>query len=130
MCLSIVNKDQAINVLGEPLQPCGMDPLTGFYRDGCCNTSTDDVGCHTVCVLLTEEFLNYTRFQGNDLSTPRPEVGFQGLSEGDCWCLCASRWAEAYEHGVAPKVYLERTHIKTLEIIDLEVLQLHAAIVH
>jgi uncharacterized protein (DUF2237 family) len=116
MCLSIVNKDQAINVLGEPLQPCGMDPLTGFYRDGCCNTSTDDVGCHTVCVLLTVEFLNYTRFQG--------------LSEGDCWCLCASRWAEAYEHGVAPKVYLERTHIKTLEIIDLEVLQLHAAIVH
>lgn len=125
-----MNKDQPINVLGEPLQPCGMDPLTGFYRDGCCNTSTDDVGCHTVCVLLTEEFLNYTRFQGNDLSTPRPDVGFQGLLEGDCWCLCASRWAEAYENGVAPKVYLERTHIKTLEIIDLEVLQLHAAIVH
>ena len=125
-----MNKDQSINVLGEPLQPCGMDPVTGFYRDGCCNTSVDDVGCHTVCVLLTEEFLNYTRSQGNDLSTPRPEVGFQGLLEGDLWCLCASRWVEAYEQGVAPKVYLERTHIKTLEIIDLELLQLHAAIVH
>lgn len=125
-----MKKDEPINVLGDPLQPCGLDPLTGFYRDGCCNTSDEDGGCHTVCVLLTEEFLNYTRFRGNDLSTPRPEFGFQGLSAGDCWCLCASRWVEAYEQGMAPKVHLARTHIKTLEMIDLEVLQLHAAIVH
>lgn len=125
-----MKKDEPINVLGYPLQPCGLDPLTGFYRDGCCNTSDEDGGCHTVCVLLTEEFLNYTRFRGNDLSTPRPEFGFQGLSAGDCWCLCASRWVEAYEQGMAPKVHLARTHIKTLEMIDLEVLQLHAAIVH
>ena len=125
-----MKKDEPINVLGAPLQPCGLDPLTGFYRDGCCNTSDEDTGCHTVCVLLTEQFLNYTRFRGNDLSTPRPEFGFQGLSEGDSWCLCASRWVEAYEQGMAPKVHLARTHIKALEIIDLEVLKLHAAIAH
>ena len=125
-----MKKDESINVLGDPLQPCGLDPLTGFYRDGCCNTSDEDAGCHTVCVLLTQEFLNYTRFRGNDLSTPRPEFGFQGLSAGDSWCLCASRWVEAYEQGMAPKVHLARTHIKTLEMIDLEMLKLHAAIVH
>ncbi|HAT58786.1 MAG TPA: DUF2237 domain-containing protein, partial [Gammaproteobacteria bacterium] len=100
--------DESVNVFGEPLEPCGMDPATGFFRDGCCNTSEIDHGCHTVCVAVTDEFLNFTRSQGNDLSTPVPAFGFPGLKPGDSWCLCASRWLEAHEEGKAPRVFLRR----------------------
>ena len=102
--------DESINVLGEPLAVCGQDPVTGFFRDGCCNTNDQDVGSHTVCVEVTERFLEYSRFRGNDLSTPRPEFGFPGLKEGDRWCLCAARWLEAHEQGMAPRVFLMSTH--------------------
>lgn len=115
--------DEALNVFDEPLQTCSDAPLTGFFRDGCCNTSDDDVGSHTVCVQVTTGFLEYSRFRGNDLMTAVPEFGFPGLSEGDRWCLCAARWLEAYEAGMAPRVYLERTHKKALEIIPLEKLK-------
>ena len=111
--------DDALNVFDEPLQPCGTDPLTGFFRDGCCNTSDDDVGSHTVCVEVSQEFLEYTRFRGNDLSTPVPEFGFPGLAAGDSWCLCAMRWLEALEHDRAPRVFLSRTHKRALEIVSL-----------
>lgn len=109
----------ALNVLGEPLQPCCHDPLTGFYRDGFCRTGKDDVGVHTVCALLTEEFLNYSKAAGNDLSTPRPEFNFPGLVPGDQWCLCASRWLQAHQAGCAPRVRLQATHIRTLDLVDL-----------
>lgn len=110
----------AVNVLGTPLQECGVDPLTGFYRDGCCNTGSDDLGVHTVCALVTEEFLAFSKEAGNDLSTPRP--GFPGLSPGDRWCVCASRWQEAYRAGAAPPVLLASTHILSLEWVDSEAL--------
>ena len=115
--------DESINVFGEPLQPCGSDPVTGFFRDGCCNTSDDDLGSHTVCVELNQQFLEFSRFQGNDLSTPAPEFGFPGLQPGDTWCLCAARWLEAFEHDMAPRVYLTRTHQRALEIVPLEKLK-------
>jgi uncharacterized protein (DUF2237 family) len=95
--------DESLNVFDEPLEPCNMDPITGFYRDGCCNTSEDDMGSHTVCIEVTQKFLEYSRFKGNDLSTPVPDFGFPGLKQGDAWCLCASRWLEAYENKMAPK---------------------------
>jgi uncharacterized protein len=118
--------EKSINVFDEPLETCGNDPLTGFFRDGCCNTSLQDTSSHTVCILSTHEFLKYSQQSGNDLSTPRPEFGFPGLREGDRWCLCAARWLEAYEDGMAPKVYLARTHKKALEIIPLKILQKYA----
>ncbi len=108
------------NVLGEPLQPCGTDPMTGFYRDGCCRTGPDDLGRHVVCAEMTEPFLAFTKSRGNDLSTPMPEYGFPGLKPGDRWCLCAVRWLEALEAAVAPPVILAATHERALEIVDRE----------
>ena len=116
----------ARNVLGTELQTCSTDPMTGFYRDGCCNTGGGDVGIHTVCVVMTAEFLEFSKNAGNDLSTPNPMYGFPGLKPGDQWCLCAPRWKEAFEAGTAPKVVLEATHMSTVEFIDLEHLQAHA----
>jgi len=115
------------NVLGGELEPCSFEPLTGFYRDGCCDTGGDDDGVHTVCAVMTEEFLAFSREHGNDLSTPMPAHGFPGLVPGDSWCLCASRWQEAYEAGAAPAVRLESTHARTLEWCSLAALQAHAA---
>ena len=115
----------AKNVLGSDLQTCSMSPLTGFYRNGCCDTGSEDDGVHTVCVELTNEFLGYSKSVGNDLSTPMPQYGFAGLHAGDQWCLCASRWQEAFEAGAAPKVVLEATHARTLEWINLADLQSH-----
>jgi uncharacterized protein (DUF2237 family) len=119
--------DASLNVFDEPLLPCSEDPLTGFFRDGCCNTNHQDLGSHTVCVKITQEFLEYSRFVGNDLSTPVPEFGFPGLEPGDRWCLCAARWLEAYERKMAPKVFLARTHRRALEVVPLEVLRRYAA---
>jgi len=116
----------AKNVLGTDLQDCSHDPLTGFFRDGCCHTGSEDVGLHIVCSEMTEEFLAFSKSVGNDLSTPHPEFGFPGLKPGNRWCLCALRWKEALEAGVAPAVVLEATHISTLEFVDLEDLQEHA----
>ncbi len=116
----------AHNVLGGELEVCSTDPLTGFYRDGCCNTGADDLGVHTVCTRVTEEFLAFSKEAGNDLSTPRPELGFQGLRPGDQWCLCADRWQEALEAGAAPQVVLEATHVSTLEWVSLDDLREHA----
>jgi len=118
-----IRKDESLNIFGEPLEPCSTSPLTGFFRDGCCNTCSEDAGSHTVCVEVTPEFLEYSRFVGNDLSTPHPELSFPGLKSGDRWCLCAGRWLEAYEKGMAPRVFLRNTHIKALEIIPLELLE-------
>ena len=117
---------QQKNVLGYELEDCGSDPITGFYRDGCCNTGPGDVGTHTVCAVVTVDFLNYSATRGNDLKTPRPEFGFPGLEPGDRWCLCALRWEEARQVGKAPKVKLASTNIKTLEIVTLEQLKLHS----
>ncbi|SHJ93940.1 hypothetical protein SAMN05443637_101200 [Pseudonocardia thermophila] len=116
----------ARNVLGGELQTCSTDPMTGFYRTGCCETGAEDVGVHTVCAQMTAEFLEFSAAQGNDLSTPRPEFGFAGLKPGDRWCVCADRWVEAYEAGVAPPVVLEATHASMLDWVDLSVLQRHA----
>ena len=111
------------NILGTPLQSCCTDPLTGFYRDGYCATGPQDTGKHVVCAQMTEEFLTFTKQQGNDLSTPLPQYDFPGLKPGDRWCLCASRWQEAYEAGVAPPVVLEATHEAALQYVSLEQLQ-------
>jgi len=116
----------AKNVLGTDLQPCSLDPLTGFYRDGCCNTGGDDAGVHTVCAVVTDEFLEFSKAAGNDLSTPMPQYGFHGLRDGDRWCLCAPRWQEAFEAGKAPRVVLEATHVQTLEWCRLDDLKAHA----
>ena len=113
----------ARNVLGGELLPCSYDPLTGFYRDGCCETGPDDHGTHVVCARVTAAFLEFSRERGNDLSTPRPEYRFAGLKPGDRWCLCALRWKEAYEAGVAPPVILECTHARALEFVTLAQLQ-------
>ncbi|MFP4095195.1 MAG: DUF2237 family protein [Cyclobacteriaceae bacterium] len=115
--------EQAKNVLGEPLQMCCSQPKTGFYRDGYCHTGPEDAGTHVVCAEMTDEFLEYTKGQGNDLSTPMPAFGFPGLKAGDKWCLCASRWREAFKAGVAPPVVLESTHEKALEFVSLEELK-------
>ena len=113
------------NVLGSDLQDCSTDPMTGFYRDGCCNTGSGDSGTHTVCAVMSDEFLEYSLNKGNDLITPRPEFGFPGLKAGDGWCLCALRWEEAREAGYAPRVKLTSTNIKTLEMVDFEHLKAH-----
>lgn len=117
---------QALNVLEQTLQPCSFDPLTGFFRDGCCNTSDEDVGQHTVCVVLTDEFLEFSKSRGNDLSTPRPEWGFEGLNAGDRWCLCQDRWVEALQAGAAPGIVLAATHENALERLSLETLVMYA----
>jgi uncharacterized protein len=114
------------NVLGGELISCSHEPLTGFFRDGCCRTGPDDVGVHTVCAVMTEEFLEFTVTAGNDLVTPRPQWGFPGLVAGDRWCLCAARWLEASQAGKAPPVVLEATHEKSLAIVPLELLERHA----
>lgn len=113
------------NVLGTELKPCGFDPKTGFYRDGYCNTGPNDYGVHVVCAKVTDEFLQFSKAKGNDLSTPIPAYHFPGLKVGDCWCLCAARWLEAYKAGKAPAVILEATHEKALEIIPIEALKEH-----
>lgn len=119
-------QDESNNVFGEILQTCGSDPVTGFYRDGCCNTGVGDHGSHTVCVRLTEEFLEFSASRGNDLKTPMPAFNFPGLNEGDSWCLCASRWLEAHDAGKAPRVFLKSTHARALEIIPMEILREYA----
>ena len=116
----------ARNVLGTELAPCNLDPVTGFYRNGCCDTGAEDVGVHAVCAVMTEEFLSYSKAVGNDLSTPHPEWGFPGLAPGDRWCLCADRWQQALEAGVAPPVVLEATHALALEFSSLESLREYA----
>jgi uncharacterized protein len=108
------------NVFGEPLAVCSNAPLTGFFRDGCCNTSVEDVGSHTVCSIMTDDFLAFSKAAGNDLSTPHPEYGFPGLKAGDRWCLCAGRWRQAFDAGAAPRVVLAATHERALEIIPLK----------
>ncbi|GIW87961.1 MAG: hypothetical protein KatS3mg108_2285 [Isosphaeraceae bacterium] len=114
------------NVLGKELAVCSQDPLTGFYRNGCCETGPDDLGLHLVCAVMTREFLEFTLRRGNDLITPNPGYGFPGLKPGDRWCLCVTRWKEALEAGVAPPVVLEATHMGALEFVDLAELQAHA----
>ncbi len=114
------------NVLGNPLQPCGTDPMTGFFRDGACRTCDEDRGVHTVCARVTEDFLAFSKSNGNDLSTPVPQFGFPGLRPGDRWCLCAGRWKDALEAGMAPPVVLESTHEATLEVVSVEQLREHA----
>ena len=120
-------KEPSVNVLGETLEPCSSRPLTGFYRNGCCDTGPEDRGQHTVCAVMTAEFLAMSKYLGNDLSTPRPEFGFAGLKPGDRWCLCASRFLQAHEEGAAPQVHLAATHLRTLDVVPLAVLQAHAA---
>lgn len=114
------------NVLGGPLEACSVEPRTGFFRDGSCNTGPDDVGLHVVCAQMTAEFLAYSRAHGNDLTTPAPEFGFPGLRPGDRWCLCAGRWREARDDGVAPPVILAATHEETLAVVSLDDLRRHA----
>lgn len=122
-----MDKDPAINVLGGPLLPCSTAPLTGFFRDGHCNTCPEDRGSHTVCVLMTAEFLAFSKYVGNDLSTPRPDFLFPGVKPGESWCLCAGRFLQAHDEGCAPKVRLAATHQRALDIVPLEILKLHAA---
>ena len=117
----------AKNVLGGDLIPCSLDPVTGFFRNGKCDTRADDHGMHTICVQMTEAFLAFSKAKGNDLSTPMPQYGFPGLVEGDYWCLCLSRWIQAYEQGMAPRVRLESTHASVLEFIELKTLEEFAA---
>jgi len=117
-----MKKEESKNVFGNTLAACSEGPVTGFYRDGCCNTGPQDYGIHTVCAVMTEEFLEFSKSKGNDLSTPQPQMNFPGLKPGDRWCLCAPRWLEAYRAGKAPKVKLEATHEKTLEIVGLDTL--------
>lgn len=116
----------ALNVLGRPLQVCGMQPRTGYFRDGCCHTDPSDRGLHTVCVIVDAAFLAFSRQRGNDLSTARPEYDFPGLQPGDRWCLCAARWLEAWHAGQAPTVLLESTHLNSLGVVSLEQLRAHA----
>ncbi len=116
----------SLNVLGGELEPCSLRPRTGFFRNGCCDTATEDLGMHVVCAVMTEEFLEFSRSRGNDLSTPRPDLGFPGLRPGDRWCVCAGRWKEALEAGVAPRVLLEATHVNALDIVSLDELRRHA----
>lgn len=122
--------DDPINVLGATLAPCSTDPLTGFFRDGHCNTCDNDHGSHTVCAVMTDEFLAYSKYVGNDLSTPHPEFGFAGLKSGDHWCLCAARFLQAHDEGCPPLVNLAATHARALEIVPLEVLKANRLIAH
>lgn len=123
--ISLSDSAEDKNILGNPLQTCSVDPMTGYFRDGCCRTTAEDVGVHVVCAVMTEKFLEFTKAMGNDLSTPRPEYNFPGLNSGDSWCLCALRWKEAFDAGCAPKVNASATHSKALEHIPLEVLEKH-----
>jgi uncharacterized protein (DUF2237 family) len=116
-----------VNVVGGSLRPCSIEPLTGFFRDGCCATGPEDEGSHTVCAVMTAEFLEFSRAAGNDLSTPRPEWGFEGLKAGDRWCVCAARWLEAHRAGCAPMVVLGATHVRALEVVPIEALTARAA---
>jgi len=118
--------DPSLNVRGLPLQPCSLDPLTGFFRNGTCDTCAEDRGSHTVCAVMTAEFLAFSKYVGNDLSSPRPEFHFPGLEPGDHWCLCAGRFLQAHEEGCAPKVNLFATHQAALQIVPLEILEQHA----
>jgi uncharacterized protein (DUF2237 family) len=122
--------DTSINVLGQALQSCSRDPMTGFFRNGSCDTCAEDRGVHTVCAVMTEEFLAFSKYVGNDLSTPRPEYSFAGLKAGDQWCLCASRFLQAHDEGVAPRVNLAATHERTLDIVPLDVLESYATSNH
>ena len=122
-----MSRDQDVNVVGGALLPCSTEPLTGFFRDGCCATGEEDLGSHTVCAVMTEEFLAFSRQAGNDLSTPRPEWGFAGLVPGDRWCVCAARWLEAHQAGHAPPVVLGATHARALEVVPIEALTAFAA---
>ena len=115
-----------VNVFGEPLVPCSHNPKTGFFRTGCCETSSDDMGNHTVCAIMTDEFLLYSKEAGNDLSTPVPAFGFEGLKAGDQWCLCAGRFLQAFQAGKAPKIVLSATHERALELVPLEILKRYA----
>ncbi len=119
-------QDESVNVLGGSLEECSRDPLTGFFRNGCCDTGPEDRGRHTVCAVMTEEFLALSKYLGNDLSTPRPEFRFEGLKPGDRWCLCAARFLQAHDEGAAPQVYLAATHRATLDVVPLRVLREHA----
>lgn len=121
-----MKKEMSVNVLGGDLETCSRDPLTGFFRDGHCNTCAEDQGSHTVCALMTAEFLAFSKYVGNDLSTPHPEFGFAGLKPGDQWCLCAARFLQAHDEGCAPQVRLEATHERALEIVPLTILKQHA----
>ncbi len=118
--------DDSINVLGGALTPCSSDPVTGFFRDGHCNTCAEDRGSHTVCAVMTDEFLAFSKYLGNDLSTPRPEFQFPGLKAGDQWCLCAARFLQAYDEGCAPRLRLSATHLRALEIVPLDALESRA----
>ncbi len=121
-----MEQDESLNVQGDPLELCGFDPLTGYYRDGYCNTCAVDEGSHTVCAVMTAEFLAFSKYVGNDLSTPNPAFGFSGLKAGDTWCLCAGRFLQAAEEGCGPKVNLAATHIRALEIVPKDILLAHA----
>ncbi len=121
-----IPKQKAKNVFGDPLMTCCLDPITGFYRNGQCLTGTEDYGTHIVCALLTDEFLEYSKLKGNDLITPMPQFNFPGLKAGDMWCLCIARWIEAQRDGVAPPIRLESTHIKALDYMTIEVLELYS----
>ena len=118
--------DESINVFGEELVSCDGDPITGFFRDNKCNTSVQDVGSHTICIEASQQFLEFSRFKGNDLSTPRPEFNFEGIKPGDTWGLCAERWLKAYQGDRAPRVHLRKTHIKALDILPIEILKKYA----
>ena len=122
----MIRQDLPVNVLGGPLESCSFDPLTGYFRDGACNTCTEDTGSHTVCAIMTAEFLAYSKYVGNDLSTPRPELRFPGLRPGDTWCLCAARFLQAHDEGCAPRVRLSSTHLRALDIVPMSVLQENA----
>lgn len=121
-----MEKDPSLNVLGTELAPCSTRPMTGFFRNGACDTCPEDRGSHTVCAVMTEEFLAYSKYVGNDLSTPLPEFGFPGLRAGDAWCLCAGRFLQAHEEGCAPNLKLAATHARALEVVPLEVLEAYA----
>ncbi|UWR61181.1 DUF2237 family protein [Phaeobacter inhibens] len=121
-----MDQDDSVNVFGEALAPCSTTPLTGFFRDGLCNTCAQDQGSHTVCAVMTDEFLAYSKYVGNDLSTSRPEFGFAGLKAGDSWCLCAGRFLQAADEGCPPQVNLAATHKRALEIVPLSILENHA----
>jgi|TARA_B100000959_G_scaffold195490_1_gene204473 hypothetical protein len=118
--------DKQKNVLGETLEICGTSPLTGYFRDGLCNSDKGDIGSHTVCAQMTKDFLEFSKSTGNDLSSPNIDLGFNGLKDGDTWCLCANRWLEAFQQGAAPRIKLKSTNIKALEVIDLDILKEYA----
>ena len=118
-----MTEEDQLNIFNEPLEACSFDPVTGFFRSGCCETSEQDTGSHTVCAIMTEEFLQFSKSKGNDLSTPVPAFDFPGLNSGDRWCLCAARWLEAYEANSAPSIIAKATHIRALEIIPMEVIK-------